>query len=487
MKKFLLLLIVPLCFFGVIKKAKADNTSGYEIRFYETECYVPIGGNVYDYLPTAYVYDTLYDCFETDENMSYTYNYQGIKFENINTSRPGHSIGYMYAYNANYSCPMKLQKIDVYVYDDEAPIVSVDTLILKRYNEELNILDYVAYSDNASGLCTIELIGEATLDVVGSYGLTVRVSDSSGNYTDKAISIRVYDDIEPIIECDDVIEIPINSTFNKADYIKVYDDYDGNLEYEIEDIDTTKFGEKNITITATDSSGNTISKTILIKILDDIKPILTVNSYNLNVMEDYDLLDNIIELSDNYDELTKEDVVITKKRIGTKQFQVNYEVKDSSNDISSLSIIVNYDYYNKPIIEGIHLDDLKDEFDPLYYVNCYDVEDGDLNNKVMVIYMNYEEKYCIYEVYDSDNNLTRKKIDFVSSDSLKKYEQNNKISFPTDDDISYNPISDSETNYKDINEYKSNNYNYLYYILLGVFVLGIIIFIIIKHFKKKMV
>ena len=101
--------------------------------------------------------------------------------------------------------------------------------------------------------------------------------------------------------------------------------------------------------------------------------------------------------------------------------------------------------------------------------------------------MNYEEKYCIYEVYDSDNNLTRKKIDFVSSDSLKKYEQNNKISFPTDDDISYNPISDSETNYKDINEYKSNNYNYLYYILLGVFVLGIIIFIIIKHFKKKMV
>ena len=84
MKKILLLLIVPLCFFGLIKKALAASSS-YEIRFYATECSVPIGGNVYDYLPEAYVYNTLTDSIVTDQGMQYTYNYQGIKFENINT------------------------------------------------------------------------------------------------------------------------------------------------------------------------------------------------------------------------------------------------------------------------------------------------------------------------------------------------------------------------------------------------------------------
>ena len=486
MKKFLLLLIVPLCFFGLIKKASAAS-SNYEIRFYETECNVPIGGNVYNYLPTAYVYNTLTDSIVTDEGMQYTYNYQGIKFENINTSRPGHSIGYIYAAHPNYSAPRILQKIDVYVYDDVAPELDVLGNINKRYNEEVSVLDYISYSDNSTRVCMVELVGEYNPNIIGIYGLTVRVSDDSGNFTDGYITIRVYDDIKPVIECDDIISVEINSVFNKDDYIKVYDEYDGLLEYNLDDIDTSKFGESDYTIVATDSSGNRISKTFKIKIKDDVKPILNLKEEVLYVTDEYNLLDNIIELSDNYEDLKLEDVKIEKKRIGTQKFLVTYSVSDSSDNEVVKEVILNIDYVNKPVIEAINLDDLKDVFDPLYYVNCYDVEDGDLNSKVMVVDMNYDEKYCIYEVYDSDNNLTRKRIDFISSEDMDKYERTNKIAIPNTLDLEQNPISDNENVIKNSTEYKNNNYNYIYYIVLGIFVLGIILFIIIKHFRKKMV
>lgn len=486
MKKFLFLLIVPLFFFGLVKKVKADSY-GYEIRFYSTECYVPIGGNVFDYLPKACVYDTINDCVETDTNMTYTYDYQGIKFDNINTSRIGHGIGYIYAWHNDYSCPMLLQKIDVYVYDNIPPVVSVSNLITKCYKDELNILDYISYSDNSSTVCTVELNGTFDPKVIGDYNVYVRVTDESNNYTDKNFVLRVYDDIKPVIECDDYINIGINSEFDKDKYIKVYDEYDGALDYELSEIDTTSLGEKLITISAVDSSNNRETKTIKLNVLDNIKPTLLLNKLELDVNEDYDFKDNIVEVSDNLDNLTISDVDITIKRIGTQKFKVIYKVVDSSFNEEIIEVVANVHYKNKPIIEAINLDDLKDVFDPLYYVNCYDVEDGNLNSKVMVVEMNYSEKYCIYEVYDSDNNLTRERIDFISREDLEKYENKPKINMPTNSDIEQSPISDTDNVIKNTTEYKPKNYNYLYYIILGVFVIGIIIFIIIKHFRKKMV
>ena len=486
MKKFLLLLIVPLCFFGLIKKAKAVDY-GYEIRFYETECYVPIGGNVYDYLPKAYVYDTVYDCIETDQNMKYSYNYQGIKFESINTNRPGHGIGYISAYHSDYYCPALLQKIDVYVYDDVAPTVNVFAPILKRYNEDINIMDYIDYSDNSTKTCMVELTGDFYPSVIGDYLLKVKVTDESDNFTEETFTIKVYDDIKPVIECDDIINVHVNSKFKKEDYIKVYDDYDGLLEYELPEIDTTVIGENYITINAVDSSNNKTKKTVLIKVLDDVKPTLILKSEELNVNSDYDFKKNIKTVSDNLDELTIDDVIIEQKRIGTQEFMITYKVYDSSFNYEIKTALAKINFKNSPVIEAINLDDLKDVFDPLYYVNCYDAEDGNLNDKVMVVDMNYDEKYCIYEVYDSDNNLTRVKIDFVDEDEYEKYEAKKKITFPTNTDLEQNPINDNENVIKNSIEYKAKNYNYLYYIILGTFVLGIIIFILVKHFRKKMV
>ena len=485
MKKVLFLLIVPLIFFGLVKKVKADSF-GYEVIFESKECYVPIGGNVYEYLPTAYIYDTINEEIETTDGLTYSYDYQGIKFSNIDTTKPNHSFGYMEAYHSDYACTSGLVRIEVYVYDNVAPTVVINSNIDISYRDNFDVNDYLFYTDNATNPCTVSILGNYENHVIGDYELGVRVVDGSNNSTQRDFILHIYDNISPIIECEDTINVNILEEFKKENYIKVYDEYDGILDYEFMDIDTSTINSFNVTITATDSSNNISKKTITINVLDKVKPVIELKENELNIMEDYDFKSNVSSVTDNCDTLSIDDIEITKKLIGTQRYLITYKIKDSSNNECLAYSYANMSYYNLPIIEAINLDNLTDCFDPLYYVKAYDVEDGDLNDKIMVVEMNYAEKYCIYEVYDSDSNVVRKRIDFISEEEKEKYESTNKINIPSDEVIEQNPISNSES-VKNVTEYKTNNYNFIYYIVLGLFVLGIIIFILVKHFKKKMV
>jgi len=483
MKKLLALLIVPLCFLGLIKKAKADS-SEYEIRYDFTSLDMPVGGNVYDYLPECYVYNVYGDYEETRENMVYSYDYQGIKVSNINTRIAGNYFIYMSCYNTDYECPSYLQRINIHIYDDEAPTISMNDIISISYDSEFNLSNYLTYTDNAVTECSVVLEGNYKKKV-GEYRLNVVVCDASNNYSEKSFTLAVYDRIKPTIISDDVIVIDYGSEFNPTDYIKAIDGYDGLIDFSVSDYDLNELGFKDITITAIDSSENTETKNIRLNVVDRVKPIIELKSHELNEEEDYDLASNIISVSDNFDELDINNILIEKKKVGTQRYLVNYSINDNSGNYTIEEVYINYTYKNKPIIEAINLDDLKEEFDPLYYVNCYDVEDGNLNDKVMVIYLDYDEKYGIYEVYDSDGNFTRERIDYVDRVDLEKYNEKEKIVFPTVEEE--NIENNNTTPTKTVNEYKSNNYNFVYYIVLGLFILGILIFIIVKHFKKKMV
>lgn len=482
MKKLLALLIVPLCFLGLIKKAKAES-SEYEIRYDYTSFEMPVGESVYDYLPECYVYNVYGDYEETRENMVYSYDYQGIKVSNINTRIAGNYFIYMSCYNPDYDCPSYLQRINIHIYDDQAPSITINDIISISYDSEFNLKNYLTYTDNAITECSVILEGNYKKKV-GEYRLTVVVADASNNYSEKSFTLAIYDRIKPNIICDDIIEINYGEDFIPTNYIKAIDDYDGIIDFTITDYDLKTLGLKDITISAVDSNENIETKNIKLNVVDRIKPTIELKSHELNEMEDYDLASNIISVSDNFDELDINNILIEKKKVGTQRYLINYSIKDNSGNYTIEEAYINYTYKNKPIIEPINLDNLTNEFDPLYYVNCYDAEDGSLNDKVMVLYIDYDEKYGIYEVFDSDGNFTRKRIDFVSRIDLEKYNEKEKIVFPNvEEEIEENAITQTKT----VNEYKSSNYNYVYYIVLGLFVLGILIFIIVKHFKKKMV
>ncbi len=485
MKKLLLLFIIPIFFIGMIRNVKAYNYR-YAIAFDFTYVEMPIGENIYEYLPEAYVYDLNTGDEITRDDMIYSYDYQGIKLSNIDLTRAGNSFIYMTASHEYLSAESAFKRIDIHIYDDEEPVISMNNHISISYKEDFNINNYLRYTDNASTPCSIVVLGEYENRVVGDYELSVLVTDASNNTAEKEIYLNIYDNVKPVITCSDRIDVDFDKEINLEEYIKVIDEYDGIIDYEYTDFDKSKLGESTILITATDSSGNVSTKEVVINVCDKTAPIILINDKELNINEDYDLYQNIISVTDNFDEYEISDIKISKTKIGTKRYLVKYFITDSSNNEAIAECIVNYTYNNVPVIEGINLDDLKDVFDPLYYVNCYDVEDGDLNDKVMVIEMNYKEKYCIYEVYDSDDNVVRQRIDFINLEDLDKYEGKSNIIFPKDEIVEEKTEENTDTN-RNVNEYKSINYNFIYYIVLGVIVLGILIFIIVKHFRKKMV
>lgn len=485
MKKMIFLLLVPLCFLGLIQKAKANSEDNYVLRMDSTSCEIPLGGDVMDYLPEAYVFDPETGEEVTREGLIYYYDYQGIKLENVDTNSVGDYFIYMTVYHSEYFCPSIMNKIDIHVYDDIPPVANISSNISISYQTNFNVSNYVSYSDNSNTTCNIVLIGTYK-NKPGTYNLSVEVTDRSNNSVRKDFTLTVFDNIAPVIYCDDVIEIDFDKDLDLNNYIKAVDECEGVLTYEASSFDRTTLGNKNVTIKAMDSSFNQATKDVVFKVVDKTSPKIELKNTELNEIEDYNLYDNILGLTDNYDTLDINNIKIEKKKVGTKRYLIKYYISDNSGNAGYSECFINYEYKNSPVIEGINLDDLKDVFDPLYYVNCYDAEDGNLNDKVMVVEMNYEEKYCIYEVYDSDDNLTRTRIDFINFSDLEKYENKSLITFPNEEE--YYQESDATSNtVKNTNSYKSNNYNFLYYIVLGVFVLGVVIFILVKHFRKKMV
>lgn len=485
MKKILFITLIPILLFGLIKNVKAASRE-YGIEFESTSVYMPVGENIYEYLPEAYIYDVETGDEVTREDIIYSYDYQGIKIENVNTNVAGNYYIYMSAYHAYLNAPSAFSRIDIHIYDDEAPIILMNDHISISYKTDFNINNYVNYTDNDGLPSDVLLFGDYEEHTVGNYELTVVVTDRSGNSSEKDIYLNIYDNIKPVISCSDYIDVEFDREIDLTDYIKVIDEYDGELEYTYTDFDQSRLGESTITITAIDSSLNVSTKEVTINVCDKTSPIILLKEKELNINEDYDLLENVESIFDNHDDLNMDSISISKKKIGTKRYLITYTITDSSDNSTFIECVANYTYNNAPIIEPINLDDLKDVFDPLYYVNCYDVEDGDLNDKVMVIEMNYKEKYCIYEVYDSDDNVTRQRINFVNLDDLEKYEGKNNIVFPkVEEEMQTN--NDINDNNRKVNEFKDTNYNFIYYIVLGVLVLGVLIFILIKHFRKKMV
>ncbi len=483
MKKLLFLFVIPLFIICITRNVKAASRE-YAVEFDSREVYMPVGENIYEYLPEAYVYDVETGEEITRDNMIYSYDYQGIKLENIDVNIAGNGFIYMSAYHSFLDAPSAFGRIDIHIYDDIEPTIIMNDHISISYKKTFNINDYLTYSDNATSPCSIIVLGEYNDKIIGDYELTVLVTDASNNTAEKEILLNIYDNIKPVITCEDYIEIDYDKEIDMNDYIKVIDEYDGVIDYEYSEFDKSKLGESTIIITATDSSNNVSTKEVVINICDKTSPVIELKEKELNINEDYDLYENILSVSDNLDSFEISDVRINKKKIGTKRYLITYYINDNSNNEAVVECIANYTYNNSPIIEAINLDDLKDVFDPLYYVNCYDIEDGSLNDKVMVIEMNYKDKYCIYEVYDSDDNVTRKRIDFINLEDLEKYEEKPSIIFPKEEIETDNSSIDNNRN---ITEYKTTNYNFIYYIILGVIVLAILIFIIVKHFRKKMV
>ena len=268
-----------------------------------------------------------------------------------------------------------------------------------------------------------EAVEEGKVDVMqlGTYEITVSASDCSSNVATKTIDVDVVDDEAPqfkVVGADKgyVVQVPINGSNDVTSYINAIDNVDGDVSPFIEtdkELDASKPGIQDITLTVADSSGNVNEKMFEFAVSDLTPPSVTLPQGN-DIVIDYAsefILENYLVASDDMGGVTntvtgsvdtrKEDEIQTIK-VSTKDEAKN-EVVSVLNftvkDISGPQITLTTD--STEVVKG-------DPFDPrAYLVSAIDNKDGDVTANVAISNIDTSstgDKEVTYTVSDTLGN-----------------------------------------------------------------------------------
>ena len=198
--------------------------------------------------------------------------------------------------------------VKVIVEDTVAPVINTSQSTLqydRSYTEsaiskstlESAIRASDNYSDSEDLIVNVDYTNYSThYNVVNTYILPLTVTDLSGNVTNGQITIRVIDDIAPVISGSNTFDtsytsdITANEIVNKCN-ITASDAIDDSVEVGIigDTYSSNKYtpGSYSIIVQATDDSENSSTFTINVNVTDNIKPYFLINKTTLVVENGY--------------------------------------------------------------------------------------------------------------------------------------------------------------------------------------------------------
>ncbi len=193
---------------------------------------------------------------------------------------------------------------------------------------------------------------------VGTYEIKIIARDEAGNVSEEhVIQMKVVDKKAPIITGTQTIEIGQNKELTLEELkskILVNDGHDGVItDYEISGFDNyqankNKVGNYEVTIKATDKSGNSATFTITIKVLDTEAPIIVFDDYFILVDEGEELTkEQIIEMASKVLGIEASEIVSVDGEFDTNEvgkYKVNLKTID--NQVYTFTISVNANYEN---------------------------------------------------------------------------------------------------------------------------------------------
>ncbi|TVR86396.1 MAG: HYR domain-containing protein [Saprospirales bacterium] len=200
------------------------------------------------------------------------------------------------------------------VVDDMAPELScVDSLEIFLDEDGFAALDLddviISVTDNCEVVDTFANVSEYDCSLVGSHDLTITAVDPSGNETTCDFHLEVIDNIPPVLECVDSLQIALDVTGLAAldldDVVTEVSDACGieQLFANVDQYDCSLVGEHDLFVTAIDSNGNESTCDFHLTVIDDIAPELTcIDSLTIGLdstgFAALDLDDVVIEASD---------------------------------------------------------------------------------------------------------------------------------------------------------------------------------------------
>jgi hypothetical protein len=230
------------------------------------------------------------------------------------------------------------------VIDPLPPVITISKPVKLNLNQTFSWQSYMTIKDNVDLVLTISIDDEdVSYHQIGLYQAKISATDRSGNTSVESFTIEVLD-----------MEAPILKLKSKPPNLAVYQMIDRMLleSYILElsdnldiirlsdvkithDIESNTLGSYTIYYELTDQSGNQTKTSLVIKVVDDIKPLITIiKPFIFDVFSPEPLFLEHIEISDNY---TSRDGLIYKITTSPKmnlvgRYPITIEVSDSSGN-----------------------------------------------------------------------------------------------------------------------------------------------------------
>lgn len=385
----------------------------FNVSWFNTHVDLPLDSDIYDYLETveARIYDN--GKLVTDAKVSYQFN--GINRTFVSTIKTSYVKSYTLYVEAYFEDQdvKDIAKLEINVCDFTAPeITFIPTYTINYLDDLPDFSKNVEYSDNYDQHDQLILnIDSSSINPakIGSYEIIYRISDKSHNERIYTKTFRIIDKIAPTIDLFKEITIDVGSSFILEDFITIQDNYDLNSKIEILDdyVDYNQLGDYEITVVATDMSRNSSVETFLLRIIDQSPPdiILKTNPPPISIfteITDQLLKSYILSITDNYDLITLDDMIISHdidhERLG--EYHIYYKCSDQSDNIVSKILDIEVIDNIKPIVEHVK---------PLVF---------DVFDQEPII----SEYFLITDNYNSIDDLDIKYISSYDLDKIGRYQ-----------------------------------------------------------------
>jgi len=225
------------------------------------------------------------------------------------------------------------------------PVIRAGNQVVIRGSNP-DYLEGISAYDSLDGIISDNISVDDSLvdiDTLGTYDLIYTVTNSKNKTTRKVVSVMVSGNYEPIITASDKSYI-VGTDYNLLEGVGANDIEDGDISNLVSvesDIDINAIGVYSATYTVVDSDSNSVSKQVVINVLErpNTMPTIDVMNVYLQVGNEVDLLDYATGYDAEDGELeVSVDSNYDYNVIGN--YTATYTVTDSDSNVISIEIDV---------------------------------------------------------------------------------------------------------------------------------------------------